>query len=401
MSGATSPFAPLPAGRPLRVIGLMSGTSLDGVDAALVEFGGSTPADPGWRLAAFVESPYPADRRQRIHDAILDGTPAALCRLHVDLGEWFADAAREAWRAAGLDAGDVDLLASHGQTVWHVPREDGVRAASLQLGCPATMAERTGVPVVSDFRARDTAAGGEGAPLVPWVDRVLFSSERTRVLQNIGGMANLTRLPPRGSAEPLLAFDTGPGNAMIDAAVELATDGVETFDRNGERARRGTVDGTLLEELLAHPFFGREPPRSTGREVFGRPMVEELARHRRVDSAAEWDDLVATLTELTARSIAGSVRAWVLPRGADELVVTGGGARNPVLLERIAALVPELPVRPPDALGLDPGAKEAVAFATLGWAFMHALPGNDPHATGARGRRVLGSYTPGRLAEAP
>lgn len=385
----------LPSEGPLRVIGLMSGTSLDGIDAALVSFAGPDAAALEWSLEAFVATPYLPGQRARIHDAILEGGAAELCRLHADMGEWFARAALAVCRAGGIEPGDVDLIGSHGQTIWHEPRAANRRAATLQLGCAATIAERTGIPVVSDFRTRDTAAGGEGAPLVPWVDRALFSTEQRRVLQNIGGIANLTWLPPRGSAEPLLAFDTGPGNALIDAAVELATGGRESFDRDGLRARGGRVDETLLAELLSHPFFRREPPKSTGRETFGRPMVAGLARARGALDERAWADLVATLTELTAHSIAGAVRRWVLPRGVDELVITGGGALNPTLVARIEDALPDVAILPPTTLGIEPEAKEAVAFATLAWAFARGVPASVPEATGAAGARVLGSYTPG------
>lgn len=386
----------------LRVIGLMSGTSLDGIDAALVELTGTHPDDLRWSLRAFHSESYPADRRARIHEAIYEGRAAELCRLHSALGEWFADAALAVCHAAGLAPDAVDLIGSHGQTVWHEPRADGVRAATLQLGCPATIAERTGIPVVSDFRARDTAAGGEGAPLVPWVDRVLFAHEtRARVLQNIGGMANLTWVPPRGDGRELLAFDTGPGNAMIDAAVELATNGRETFDRDGAWARRGTVDDALLAELLAHPFYAQQPPKSTGRETFGTPAVRALIERRGPSDDAAWANIVATLTMATARSIADAIRRWVLPRGADELIVTGGGARNAALHAMLVAELPELEVLPPETLPIEPEAKEAVAFATLAWAFARGHAGNEPTATGARGPRVLGSLTPGAAGRPP
>lgn len=380
----------------MRIVGLMSGTSLDGIDAVLCAFDGRTEAELTWRVEAFRSVPYPAERRARIHEAIVSGSAAALCRLHAELGEWLGAAALDVIGAAGLAVGDVALIGTHGQTVWHEPPADGVRGATLQLGDPATIAERTGIPVVSDFRARDVAAGGEGAPLVPWQDRVLFSAAgRRRVLQNIGGMGNLTWLPPRGVPEPLLAFDTGPGNALIDAAVELATGGAERYDRDGERARRGRVDERLLERLLADPFFSREPPKSTGREVYGRPFVAALVGEARAPDAAGWDDLVATLTALTARSIVDAVRRWALPRGVDEVVVSGGGARNPVLLEMVREGLAPVPVRTGEALGIDPDAKEAMAFAALAWAHVNGIPGNVPEATGARGPRVLGSYTPG------
>jgi anhydro-N-acetylmuramic acid kinase len=377
------------------VIGLMSGTSLDGVDAALVEFEGEGTGDLRWAMRAFVTVPYTPEQRERIQRAIVAGSAASLCRLHAELGEWLAAAAINVCASAGVHPAAVELIGSHGQTLWHEPPTDGCRGATLQLGCPATIAERTGIAVVSDFRTRDVAAGGEGAPLVPWVDRLLFSLPgRRRILQNIGGMANLTWLPPRGEALPLLAFDTGPGNAPIDAAVELATGGRMSFDRDGEWAFRGQVDESLLAELLEHPFFHRPPPKSTGREVFGLPYVEEIAHRIAPAGEQAWADLIATLTALTARTIADSVRRWVLPRGADELVVTGGGARNPALRRMLERELAPLPVLDGEVLGLDPDAKEAVAFAALAWAHARRVPGNVPEATGARGGRVLGSYTP-------
>lgn len=377
------------------VVGLMSGTSLDGIDAALVEFDG-TPARPQWRLRAFIDVPYTAEQRQAIHDGIVSGTASSLCRLHSDMGEWFADAVLRVCGAAGVEPAQVDVVGSHGQTVWHEPPRPDRRGSTLQVGCAATIAERTGIPVVNDFRARDVAAGGEGAPLVPWVDRLLFSHDtRRRVLQNIGGMANLSWLPPRGSSEPLLAFDTGPGNALMDAAVELATGGESTFDRDGGWAATGDVDETLLGELLAHPFFRREPPKSTGREVFGRHYVQELADSVRPQDRAGWASFISTLTELTARSVVNAMEQWVLPHGVDEVIITGGGALNPELVGRIARRLPVPVIAHGSALGVEPAAKEALAFAALAWAHMLSEPGNVPEATGAAGPRVLGSFTPG------
>ena len=379
----------------MRVIGLMSGTSLDGIDAALVSFEGDA-SDLRWSLEAFVTIPYDDERRDRIHRAIVDGSAAILCRLPAALVEWFAEAALRVCDEAGILPSSVDLIGSHGQTIWHEPPGPEGRGATLQLGDAATIAERTGIPVVSDFRVRDVAAGGEGAPLVPWVDRVLFAVPgRSRILQNIGGMANLTWIPPRGDPAPILAFDTGPGNALIDAAVALATGGLETYDRDGAWARRGKVREELLAELLANPFFDRPPPKSTGREVFGRPFVEALVRRERPESVEDWADLVATLTALTAESIAGAIDRWVAPRPIDEVVLTGGGAHNAVLKEMIEARLAPVPVRGGDALGIDPDAKEAVAFAALAWAHVTRVPGNVPEATGAAGPRILGSYTPG------
>src|SRR5688572_12280512 len=380
----------------MRVIGLMSGTSLDGIDAALVEF----TSQSDFKVLAFTTTPMTSERREQVHSAIVHGNAAALNRLHADLGEWFALAVLQVCREAGVAPADVDVIGSHGQTIWHEPPDAGRRGATLQLGCPATIAERTGIAVVSDFRTRDMAAGGEGAPLVPWVDRLLFSAPgKRRVLQNIGGMANLTWLPPRDADEPLLAFDTGPGNALIDAAVELATDGRETYDRDGGWADAGALDEALLDELLAHPFLQREPPKSTGREVFGRPFVQQLVERNRPQDRAAWAGLISTLTEVTVGSIVTSIQRWLLPRGVDEVVLTGGGASNPAIVRRIAQQLAPIPVRSEaTALGVDPAAKEAVAFAALAWAHLCGEPGNVPSATGAAGPRILGSYTPGRSA---
>lgn len=383
----------------MRVVGLMSGTSLDGVDAALVEIDGETTEDVRVRVVRSITLDYDEARREAIHAGIVSGTAEALCGLHADLGEWMAEAVLKVCAEAGVPTGSVDAVGSHGQTVWHRPPAEGKRGATLQLGDAATIAERTGIAVVSDFRTRDVAAGGQGAPLVPWVDRVLFAvPERARALQNIGGIGNVTRVPPKGSAEPVFAFDTGPGNALMDAAVEIATGGRLSFDRDGLLAARGEVDGALLADLLRHPYFAAEPPKSTGREEFGRPFVERLAEAVRPEGDRDWLDIVATLTELTARTIADAYRRWVIPLGLDEVVVTGGGARNPTLVARLSALLDPLPVRDGSVLGVDPDAKEAVAFALLAWAHLRGIPANVPEATGAAGPRVLGSFTPGARA---
>jgi anhydro-N-acetylmuramic acid kinase len=383
------------------IVGLMSGTSLDGIDAALVEVEGTTEDDVSARLVRALTLPYDEPRREAIHAAIAAGTAQALCGLHADLGEWLAEAATRVCAEAGVGLDRLAAIGSHGQTVWHIPPSAGKRGATLQLGDAATLAERTGCAVVSDFRTRDMAAGGHGAPLVPYADRLLFSAPgKARALQNVGGIANVTRVPPKGSDGPVFAFDTGPGNALIDAAVELATDRRLTFDRDGALAARGEVDGALLAELLRHPYFAAEPPKSTGREEFGRPFVERLVEATQPEGDRDWLDLVATLTELTARTLADAYQRWVLPRGVDEVVVTGGGARNLTLMARLRALLAPLPVMDGAALGIDPDAKEAVAFALLAWAHLRGIPANVPEATGAAGPRVLGSLTPGAQAPA-
>lgn len=380
----------------MRIVGLMSGTSLDGIDAALVEIDGSGEHDVQARVVQSLTVDYDEARREAIHAAILAGSAEALCGLHADLGEWLAEAALRVCEAANVSPDSVDAVGSHGQTVWHRPPSAERRGATLQLGDAATIAERTGIAVVSDFRTRDVAAGGQGAPLVPWVDRVLFSADgKRRALQNIGGIANVSLVPPRGSGGPVFAFDTGPGNALIDAAVELATDGRATFDRDGRLAARGEPDDALLAELLRHPYFAAQPPKSTGREEFGRPFVARMVEALRPEGDRDWLELVATLTQLTARTIADAYARWLVPRGVDEVVVTGGGARNPTLMRRIRELVAPLPVVDAGEAGIDADAKEAVAFALLAWAHLHGIPANVPEATGAAGPRVLGSYTPG------
>jgi anhydro-N-acetylmuramic acid kinase len=376
----------------MRVIGLMSGTSLDGIDAALVEF----TSQSDFKVLAFTTTPMTTERREQVHSAIVHGNAAALNRLHADLGEWLALAALQVCREAGLEPADVDLIGSHGQTIWHEPPAAGRRGATLQLGCPATIAERTGIAVVSDFRTRDVAAGGEGAPLVPWVDRFLFADkEKRRVLQNIGGVANLTWVPRRGETAPLIAFDTGPGNTLINSAVEIATDGKQTYDEDGRRAAKGKVDKQLLAELLADPYYARKPPKSTGRELFGKPYVENLVK-RYPGLSKDWDSLIATMTMLTAQTIANAIKKWIVPHGVDELVITGGGARNRTLVALIQEKLEDIQVSGGEVLGVDPDAKEAVAFAALAWAHMNGIPANVPEATGAQGLRVLGSYTPGQ-----
>jgi anhydro-N-acetylmuramic acid kinase len=380
----------------MRIVGLMSGTSLDGIDAALVEVSGETTDDVAVRMEGFVTLSFSEARRTAIHDAILAGTAEALCDLHADLGEWLAEAALAVCEQTGTPIDRVDAIGSHGQTVWHRPPGNGRRGATLQLGDPATIAERTGRPVVADFRPRDVAAGGQGAPLVPWVDQLLFAlPDRARALQNLGGIGNVTRVPPKGSGEQVFAFDTGPANSLIDAAVEIATGGRHRYDKDGRLAARGTVDQALLQDLLRHPYFAAEPPKSTGREEFGRPFVERLVEAIKPEGDQDWMDLVATLTELTARTVADAYDRWVIPMGIGEVMLSGGGARNPTLAGRIRELLAPLPVTDGGGLGVDPDAKEAVAFALLAWAHLKGIPANVPSATGAAGPRVLGSLTPG------
>jgi anhydro-N-acetylmuramic acid kinase len=378
-------------------VGLMSGTSLDGIDAVVVQIDGESREDVEWSLLVFRTTAYDEGRREMILDTLEKGTPQTLCRLDASLGEWFASAARDVCEAAGVETREVAAIGSHGQTVWHIPPTDAEQGATLQLGDAATLAERTGAPVVSDFRSRDVAAGGHGAPLVPWLDQLLFSAgDRRRAIQNLGGMANVTWLPPMGSPEPVIAFDTGPGVALIDGAVRRATDGASPFDWDGAMARRGQVDESLLTGLLDDAYFRAPPPKSTGREHFGRALLDRAAAGLAPGQDEDaWCDLVATLTAFTARSIVEAYRAWVLPRGLDEVFLVGGGVRNPALVQAIEQGLDSVQVKNGMELGVDPDAREALAFAFLAWAHVHGIAGNIPSVTGAEAPRVLGSMTPG------
>lgn len=369
-------------------VGVMSGTSLDGIDVALVELEGAEERPTAWRLVAFRTEAYDSGMRDRIRGVIDAGSAEALSGLDFELGARIGAAVRRTLEASSIPPDRVEAIGSHGQTVWHRPPEPGRPGATLQLGQAAVIAEETSCLVVSDFRVRDMAAGGEGAPLTAYTDWLLLRGPEARAIQNIGGMANVTALPAEGSETVPQAFDTGPGVALLDGAVERLTAGSLSFDRDGELAARGTVSEPALAEWLSDPFFDRSPPKSTGRERFSQPrLVQWLARHD--DLSVE--DLAATLTELTARTIADAYR-WI-EFGLDACYLCGGGARNPALAGRLAQLLAPLPVRNVGVLGVDADAREAVAFAIL--ARQHALgfPANAPWATGASGPRVLGVRT--------
>jgi anhydro-N-acetylmuramic acid kinase len=366
-------------------VGLMSGTSLDGVSAALVRIVESPAAAT---LVAFHQEPYTAAERGQIIDTIARGGARDLAVLHVALAERFAGAVLQLLADAKVSPRDVGFVASHGQTIWHEPGK-----ATLQLGDAAVLAERLGVRVVSDFRARDVAAGGQGAPLVPLADVMLFGHEaRGRLLLNIGGMANVTWVPRRGETVGALAFDTGPGVAVIDA-VTRRIDPDATYDVNGERARRGKPAAKVLESLLADPYFQQPPPKSTGRERFGIAYADRLIELVTKSGGSD-NDAVATATALSVESIARGIERWTPAAGDAELVISGGGARNPALVELLAGRVRPRPVVLFDQLFFDGEAKEAVAFAFLGALTLAGKPGNLPAATGARGPRQLGHITP-------
>jgi anhydro-N-acetylmuramic acid kinase len=364
-------------------VGLMAGTSLDGVDAALVRFTGDRPDAS---LVAFRTIPYQPAFRDRLADLLERGSVREAALLHVELGRAFAGAARAVLDAAGVSARDLAFVASHGQTVWHEPGR-----ATLQLGDPAVIAEALRVTVVSDFRSRDVAAGGQGAPLVPAADALLFSApDRDRILLNVGGMANVTWVPAGGGLDRVVAFDTGPGVAVLDAVARLVDPG-RPFDVDGTLARAGRADDGLVNELLTDPYFAAPPPKSTGRERFGRGLADRIAATVR-ERGGSGPDAVATALGLTVRAIADQIRRW-LPGDRTEVVGSGGGMRNPALVAELAGLLAPRALISFDDLYFDGDAKEAVAFALLGWLTVRNRPGNVPSATGARGGRVLGVVT--------
>ncbi|MBL0938144.1 MAG: anhydro-N-acetylmuramic acid kinase [Gemmatimonadaceae bacterium] len=380
------------------VVGLMSGTSLDGISAAAVRIRRADDARPTVELLGFVQTPYEPAQRQRLEQAMQQGSARDYCRLSADLGDWLGDAARAAMTAASLQPDDVHAIASHGQTLWHEPGH-----STWQIGDAARIAERTGCAVVHDFRVRDMAVGGQGAPLVPMADRLLFSHEHEwRALQNIGGIGNVTLVPPLSESEDrVLAFDTGPGVVIIDAVVRQLFD--QPFDRDSHIARRGRILEEVVRHYLDLPYLQIAPPKSTGRELFTPAFIADFVARCRAANASN-ADIVATATAYTAATIAAQYTQW-LPTAPATVVVSGGGARNPLLMaaldgafawhhERFGRPIPA--VHQFDALFFDAEAKEAVAFALLGFLHLTGRPGNVPSATGARAPRTLGAYTPVR-----
>ncbi len=366
----------------------MSGTSADAVDAALVRI----PESPaGLELVARASQPLSDELRARIHGALAGSIELReLVRLDADLGERFADAALAVLRAAGVEPSEVEGIGSHGQTVGHFP-EPEVRG-TLQLGSAARIHARTGLPVVCDFRRADMAAGGQGAPLTPFAHHALFAREgETRAVLNIGGFTNVTYLPGADPARAI-AFDPGPGNALLDRAVRKLSGGRERFDRDGARAARGRVLERALDALLAEPYFALPPPKSTGHERFGAAFLDEA--ERRVHEAGGGDDdLLATLAALTVASVARAAERF-FPAPPARWLLCGGGACNPVLVAGLRQALRGARVESTEAHGIPVDALEAIAFALLGWASARGRAGNLPAATGARHPAVLGAAVP-------
>lgn len=370
-------------------VGLMSGTSLDGIDVALVRI---TPRGSGYDVQPLRSQTVAMDGelKRALRDALppSDGSVAVVAALHRALGEAFANAAR---RVAGDQ--EVDYVASHGQTLWH----DGARHVTFQLGDAFAIREAMKATVCYDFRSADCAAGGHGAPLVPYVDAMLLSSsQEDRVALNVGGIANVTLLPKSHDAvseeEGVVGFDTGPGNMLIDGLVRERSRGRASFDSGGALAAAGTVDQEVLGAMLADDYFAQSPPKTTGRERFGAQFLsrfsERLAR-------LSTEDAAATLTELTAASMANAIEAASLAHA--HVIVSGGGARNATLMSRLAARLPLASVEASDRLGIPSDAKEAMAFAVLGYETLRGRNANSPRATGARAGVPLGAIAPHEL----
>lgn len=374
-------------------VGLISGTSLDGIDVAVCQIDGHAQ-DARVELLAFETVAYPDGVRAellKLYDD-QDNAVARICALNVVVGQHFADACAGVLERAGIEGSQIEVIGSHGQTVWHQPEADPenplIVPSTLQIGEAAVISAAIGAPVIADFRVADMAVGGQGAPLAPYLDWAIFSDPMlSRCVQNIGGIGNVTWLPGGGAVGDVIAFDTGPGNMLIDALVTRLTQGRQTFDVDGAIGLNGEVDGDLLTQLMRDPYLDQAPPKTTGREYYGTAMVDEILRDRELTA-----DVIATATAFTAHSIADAYRRW-LPELPDEIYVNGGGARNPLLMRMIGDALDGIPVRATDDLGVDADAKEAVAFALMAHDGLAGLPTNIPGATGASRAVRLGKLT--------
>ncbi len=378
------------------IAGLMSGTSADGVDIAICSVRGQ-PEQLSAALISGATYPYPRALRERILqscDPDQSNAPG-IASLHVELAEVFAECVLRQLEVAGLTAATVDLIASHGQTIWHNVCSTGEVSASLQIGEAAVIAERTGITTLSNFRARDIALGGQGAPLTSYVDWLLLRHpSHWRAIQNIGGMGNVTFLPPLSDNHSApIAFDTGPGNALLDMAVAQLTAGAQTYDRDGKLAEQGRLNEEWLDELLAHPYYQRGYPKTTGRETFGSAAAQEIvqvAQARGLDAR----DIIATLTALTASNITDAYQRFA-PAPIPEVILGGGGRRNPVMVGMLRQLLHPASVLTHEDIGMDSDFKEALVFAVLAHETWHGRTATLPALTGARRSSLLGQITPG------
>lgn len=382
-----------------RVVGLMAGTSLDGITAAIVDVTGCG-LETRIVLVEHQTFPYEAEVKRTLLKISSPpaGTVDLISEMNFVVGEMLAEAARKVTEQAELQISDIDLIGSHGQTIYHCPvggRTSWGAPSTMQIGEPSVIAERTGVTTVADFRTRDVAAGGVGAPLVPYVDFVLLRSEtKSRAVLNVGGIANITVLPRGCTIEDVFAFDTGPGNILIDGVVKEVTEGREEFDSDGKLGAEGTVNEDILGEILKQEYFGTEPPKSTGRELFGSGLVS-LILERASSLGLSPSDTVATTTATTARSVYDACQRFVFPRvKVDEVIMSGGGTRNKTLVRMLEESFGPVPVVLSDEYGINSTAKEAIAFAVLANEAVCGERANVPGATGARRRVILGKIVP-------
>ena len=378
----------------------MSGTSVDGIDAAVVEITGHG-VETAVNLIAFETFPFPPDVPQRILALCQPDTSRVddICEMNFYIGHLFAEAVKYILQKSEMSTSDIDLIGSHGQTIHHLPRDsntdckDSRYPSTLQIGEPAVIAHETGITTIADFRVADMAAGGQGAPLVSYPDYLLFrDTAKTVGLLNIGGIANLTVLPANGSFDSVSAADTGPGNMCIDAVIREITDGRERYDEAGQRAAQGTPCQFLIDEWLKHPFFQLTPPKTTGREIFGHAFALECLSACREHNLAD-NDSIATLTELTVQTITGYIAQFVPEQNPiDRLYVSGGGVHNQTLMRHLDEMLANTVVEPVDTSGISGDAKEAIAFAVLANESLHGQAGNLPSATGASVRKILGKF---------
>lgn len=371
------------------LVGLMSGTSLDGITAAVVRFSEASENSVSSELLAFTVRDYSAAQRQRLQRALSGASPSEYTRLNFDLGGWLADAAIGAIAEAGVSTKDIAAIASHGQSIWHEPGH-----STWQTGESSVIAERTGIDVISDFRVRDMAAGGQGAPLVPMADAMLFSDTKEwRALQNLGGIGNVSVVPPGGDLRGVRAFDTGPGCGVIDKVVRALRPDL-AYDIDGKLASQGHAVASVVDRLLSDEYFKAAPPKSTGPELFSPGYTQALIDACRSErSGCTDEDIVATAVSLTARSIGDAYNRFIA-EPVSEVFLSGGGAKNPALVAEITREVAPRVVKDFDQTFFDGEAKEAVAFALLGYLHLAGRPGNVPTATGAKGPRILGKRTP-------
>ncbi|MFI3603297.1 anhydro-N-acetylmuramic acid kinase AnmK [Vagococcus fluvialis] len=366
-------------------VGIMSGTSLDGIDVALVKITGET-----YELVDFQSYSFELGMKEKISRSLAKETSDVelICSLNFELAYLFGDAVLKICEHNKMNSSDLEFVASHGQTVYHHPKNaNGLVSSTLQIGESSIIAEMTKTTVVSDFRPRDMAVGGQGAPIVPFSEYVMYRSQTSqRILQNIGGISNATIIPKNGALDKIVAFDCGPGNMIIDELCRHFYN--EEYDRDGQYGSLGTVNEALLQDFMSHPFIAKPAPKTTGREEFGKQYVEEmLAKYPDISA----NDFIKTATLFTAKAISSAVTPYLeLPT---ELIVGGGGSYNPVLIELLKEELPEVKVMIQEDIGLSSDAKEAVAMVVLGHRTINKLPSNVPSATGASRDVILGKVT--------